>query len=63
MMKYIWMWITKDKFELPIAVAGSAAELSRLSGKTINNIWSQASKYESGKQKKTQFVRVKIDQD
>ena len=32
MPKYIYMMVTKDKYELPLAVADTAAELSRMVG-------------------------------
>ena len=34
----IWLAVTPDKYELPVAVADTAAELGKLIGKTANAI-------------------------
>ena len=34
----IWMKVTKDKYELPIAIADSVGELARVVGTTANCI-------------------------
>ena len=44
----IYMRTTMDEFELPIAVAGSAAELARLCGTTKNCVASCISKHYKG---------------
>ncbi len=36
----IWLKVTHDEFELPIAVAGSAGELARIVGVSANTIMS-----------------------
>ena len=39
----VWMEVTKDKYELPVAVAESAVELAGIVNKTVNNIRSSQS--------------------
>ena len=39
----IWMKVTKDEYELPIAVADSAGELARMLNVTANSIMSGVS--------------------
>ena len=39
----VWMKVTKDKYELPVAVAESVAELAGIVNKTENNIRSSVS--------------------
>lgn len=41
---FVWMKVTKDKYELPVAVADSANELARILNTTANNISSSLSK-------------------
>ena len=40
----VWMKVTKDKYELPVAVADSANELARILNTTANNVNSSLSK-------------------
>lgn len=42
----IWMEVTRDRYELPVAVADSAAELAELVGVKKENIWQHKSKAE-----------------
>lgn len=59
----LYMMVTNDEYELPLAVAASAQELARLVGeKTPNNILSTISKAEKlGSRSK--YVRVTIEED
>lgn len=38
MADYVYMKITRDEYELPVAVADSAAELSRILGLSVNTV-------------------------
>lgn len=38
-MTKLYLCVTNDKYELPLAVADSVAELARMLGKTPNGIW------------------------
>lgn len=39
----LYMMTTKDRYELPLAVAGSAEELGRMTGHSVNTIQSMIS--------------------
>lgn len=41
----IWMKVTLDQFQLPVAVADSARELAELCGTTPENIYLQRSRH------------------
>lgn len=59
-MKYIWMEITKDKYELPVAVADTCEELADMCGVspyTVRNSWRR---YAKGKLKKTKYIMVNV---
>lgn len=48
---YLWLMVTPDKYELPVLVCDSIAELSAISGKSETNIRSivcKAEKKEAG---------------
>ena len=34
----VWMKVTKDKYELPVAIADSCKELAEIVGKTSNTV-------------------------
>lgn len=59
----IWMRVTADEYELPIAVASSARELADMLGVTENNIQSQWCKIKSGIIKHGTLVCVECDDD
>ena len=60
----IWLAITTDELELPIAVADTARELGKIVGKTENLICKTVNNYSSGKikdkKKKCPYVKVRI---
>lgn len=56
----VYMEITKDKYELPIAVADTAGELAKICGTTKNAILSSISKSNIGFIK-PRYIRVKIE--
>ena len=45
----IWMRVTLDRYQLPMAVADSAAELAKMCDTTTNVIYSELSRYRHGK--------------
>lgn len=57
MAETIYMITTKDKFELPIAVAGSAAELARMLGLNLNSVYTAISKHHRG------YYKIEINDD
>lgn len=61
-MKNLYMKCTTDKYEIPIAVADSGAELARMLGVSVNSVWSCISKEISGYHK-IEFPEVYPDND
>ena len=45
----LYLMVTNDKYQLPVFVADSARELSRMSGVPANTIYCMMSKYKHGK--------------
>ena len=63
MDKYIWMAVTPDELELPIAVADTAMELGRmlgLKGNIISKIYCLHNKGKFKKSYKYKIVKVKV---
>lgn len=60
---YIYMKVTSDKYELPLVIANSVAELAWMTGVSENTIKSAISHVESGRRKKSAYVRVKIEEE
>ena len=48
-MEYIWLAVTPDEYELPIAVADSAGSLARILGVTTNTVMLASHNYARGK--------------
>lgn len=57
----IWLKVTHDKYELPIAVADSAKELAELTGCSENNIHSSRS-HSKMDGRWTPYRRVEIEE-
>ena len=62
MGKVIYMKVTDDEYELPLAVAGSAAELARMVGVKENSIFI-AIQRERKKGWKSRYVKVVVEED
>ena len=58
MTKYIWMAVTPDEYELPLAVADSARELSYILGVTIDTIKTSALRQSDGSLSGRKIVKV-----
>lgn len=56
----IWLKVSHDKYELPLAVADTAEELAKICGTTKNNIASEASKYDKGVMPFTKYRRIEV---
>lgn len=64
MGNWVWMEVTRDRYELPVAVADSAAELAEITGKRKNTISSNISKQKQRNGKRPcQYVKVYIGDD
>ena len=59
----LYLKVTKDEFELPLAVADSLKELAIMTGDTINTISSAMSHTKNNPEKypRCRFVKVEID--
>ena len=57
----IWMMVSSDELELPLAVASSRAELARIIGIPANNIASAIS-HAKKRGHKSQYVKVEIEE-
>lgn len=53
------MKITKDKYELPIAIADTPTELAKIVGTTAKNVYSGAWKRKKGL-KNSSFIMVEV---
>ena len=59
-MTYIYMEVTQDKYELPVAIADTALRLAQLVGVEVEQI--QKSIYKREKLRyRTRFVRVLVE--
>lgn len=56
----LYMMVTKDKYELPLCVAGSTEEMARMVGTTKNSIASAIS-HAKQKDKWCKYVIVEVD--
>lgn len=59
--EYIYMKVTKDKFELPLEIADSAIEMSKITGLEPATIYKNVYRNEK-LNKRSGFVRVKINE-
>ena len=56
--KYLWMAVTADKYELPLAVTDTAKELGRIYGLSKETIKSAVTRQSSGTMSGRRFVKV-----
>ena len=59
----VYMAVDLDEYELPYAIADSLGELAEICGTTKGNIASVISHVKAGRAKRSQFVRVEIEED
>ena len=60
----VYMQITTDEYELPVAVAESLDELSKIVGVTKTSIWHSINRRETGRLKgKSKYIRVFLDDE
>ena len=60
-MSNIWMMVTMDEYELPLAVAESAGELAKKVGVDKNTIMSCVSHVRKGRKTRSRYVKVEIE--
>lgn len=63
MSKKLWMKVTNDEYELPLAVAESAAELARMTGIKPESLYSIISRERHGKKHTYSYREVDIDDE
>lgn len=61
--KYLYMAVTPDEYQLPLAVADSVQQLAWMVGVTSNSIYSAISHGESRNWKKRRYVRIRVDEE
>ena len=61
MKKYLYLLVSRDEYELPIAVSESPTEIAKCAGTTPDTVVSSAGKVEKGYIKKSIFRRVPMD--
>ena len=59
----VYMKVTTDKYELPVAIADSVKELAEKVGVKACSIYSNMSHYKNGAINKSPYVKVVIDND
>lgn len=58
----LYMMVTKDKYELPLAVADTMAELARMVGVLPDSVRS-AMCHDRKRGRKCQYIRVEVDEE
>ena len=58
----IWLKVTDDEYELPVAVADTQDELARICNTTKNSIASSMSHFEKGRIGKCLYRKVVIEE-
>lgn len=60
--EYVYMLVTADKYELPMLLASSAAELAKMCGVSKNTVFVEAWRYEQRMRERSRYVRVKLEE-
>ena len=63
MSKKLWMKVTNDEYELPLAVADTMAELARMTGIKPESLYSIISRDRHGKKHTYSYREVVIDDE
>lgn len=58
--KYIYMKVSEDKYQLPIAIADTVVELAKMCG-TKPNCISSCISHAKKKNNKTSYIKVEVD--
>lgn len=62
-MKYLWLMVSSDKYELPLAVTDTAAQLGKIAGVRTDTICKMAALAARGELKRSKYVRVSVEED
>lgn len=63
MSKKLWMKVTDDEYELPVAVAASVAELARMTGAKKESLYSIFSRDRNGVVHSKVYREVEVDDE
>lgn len=58
----VWIKVSADEYELPVAIADTPSELARLCGTTANTISSTWSHYQKGRIEHPSYVKVRLEE-
>ena len=58
--EYLWLAVTPDQYELPLAVADTAEQLGALFGLKRASVINSVQKNSSGKRSGRKFVKVRV---
>ena len=61
--RYLWIEVTEDEYELPVAVADTSRQLSLMTGYAEYKVRDDYSKWQRGIIKKCRYRKVEIDDD
>lgn len=61
--KTVYMKVTRDKYELPVAIADTAAELARKTGTSSSAIRSAIYRERHGRTKRSSYKCVEIEEE
>lgn len=59
----VYMKVTRDEYELPLAIADTPAELAEMTGASKNTIFSNIAHQKDGTIRNGSFKAVEIDED
>ena len=59
----VYMEVTQDPLELPLAVAETARELADMTGVKVDAVYQSISRRQRGERKRTRFIRVTVEED
>lgn len=59
----IYMMVTDDRFELPLAVADTPKELAEMIGKNVNAIYKAIGRRRCGETKRSIYQKVEIKEN
>ena len=63
MKKILWIKVTQDKYELPLAVTDTAQEMADLNNISVQAVKASAWSYKADRRKFSSYRSVRIDED
>lgn len=62
--RFLWLWVTQDKYSLPLAVADSGSQLARMCGVRPNSIARYLCLSKEGKTcSRPRYIKVEVDDE